>query len=63
LTWESPRDDINHSLIACGVPVTDECADIGEDWGFVEEAVFDPLRDDFLAVFINFDISEASPSK
>jgi len=57
LAWESSSDCINHSLIACGVPVTDECSDIGEDRRSVNEAVFLALSDKFLAVFFDLDIS------
>jgi hypothetical protein len=63
LAWESCADDINHTRIACGVPVTDECADIGEDGRGVETAVFDPLRDDFLAVVVPFDVTDGCPSE
>jgi len=41
----------------------DEVVNVSEDWGFVEEAVLDSLREDFLAVFIEFDISDTVPSQ
>jgi hypothetical protein len=40
----------------------DEVVNVSEDWGFVEEAVFDPLLDDFLTVFFPFDITDSSPA-
>jgi hypothetical protein len=57
LAWKPACDDINQSRIACGVPATGECADIGEDGGAVNESVFLPLPDKPLAVFFDFDIS------
>ena len=31
---------------------------ISEDWGFIKEAVLDSLREDFLAVFVPFDVPD-----
>jgi len=63
LARESCRDDINQALICFGVPLIVEHADIGEDGGFVEDLVLDSLGDNFLAVSIDFDISNSLPSE
>jgi hypothetical protein len=63
LAGESCCNDINQSLIFCGVPFTDECSDIAEDRGVVEYSVFNSLDDNFLAVVFFFDISNVPPSK
>ena len=36
----------------------DEVVNVSEDWGFVEEAVFDSLREDLLTVFVPLDIAD-----
>jgi hypothetical protein len=58
LAWEAPNDDINHALIASGIPLTEECSDITEDWGFVKVSVFDSCFDNTLAIAFPFDISK-----
>jgi hypothetical protein len=63
LAGEARREDVNHALIASGVPVTEECADIAEDRGFFEESVLNPLREDFLAVFIDLHVAYGFPSQ
>jgi hypothetical protein len=41
----------------------DECSDIAKDWGWIQDSVFDSLRDDFLAVVIVFHISHGFPAE
>ncbi|MFA5187091.1 MAG: hypothetical protein WC551_11465 [Patescibacteria group bacterium] len=62
LARESGGNDINHSLIACGVPFTDESPDIAEDGGSIEVAVLDSLNNDPLAIRFKFNISHRPPS-
>jgi len=57
LAWGAGCKDINHSRIACGVPLIDECSDIAEDGGVVEDAVCDSLFDDSLTVCVDLDIA------
>tara|TARA_R110002012_G_scaffold123887_1_gene274560 strand:+ start:642 stop:962 length:321 start_codon:yes stop_codon:yes gene_type:complete len=61
LAGESASDDINHSLIAVGVPLIEECSDIAKYWGVVEDSVVDSLSDNSLAVLIELDISTVLP--
>jgi hypothetical protein len=63
LAGESCGKHINHSRIACGVPFTNECSDIAKDWRVVEDAVLDPLREDFLAVPVPFDVADMPESE
>lgn len=63
MAGESGGNDINHAFIAVGVPVSDELSDIAEDRGAVEDFVFDPLGNDFLAVVIYLYVSDRSPSE
>jgi hypothetical protein len=63
LAGESGCNDINHSRIACGVPVTDECFDIAEDRSVVEDSIFDSGGNDPLAVVIDFDVSNVFESE
>jgi len=63
LTGKSCGNDINHSRIACGVPVTDECFDIAEDRGGGEDSVTDSGGKDSLAVVIPLDIPDGSETK
>ena len=63
LAGESCGNDINHSLILSGVPLTDECSDIAEYWCFGEQSVCDSLLNDFLTVRLILDIPPASKSK
>tara|TARA_R110001583_G_C5599073_1_gene404367 strand:+ start:861 stop:1136 length:276 start_codon:yes stop_codon:yes gene_type:complete len=62
LTGESACNDINHSLIAFGVPFTEECSDIAEYWRVVEDAIVDSLSDNALTVIIELDIPTMLPS-
>ena len=39
-----------------------EVVNVSEDWCFIKEAVFDPLREDFLAVFIEFNVADCVPA-
>jgi hypothetical protein len=41
----------------------DETVNISEDWGFLQEPVFDPLREDFLTVFVKLDIPDRCPTQ
>jgi hypothetical protein len=61
LTGESACNDINHSLIAFGVPFTEECSDIAEYWRVVEDAIVDSGPDDPLTVLTELDISTVFP--
>ena len=63
LAGETGGNDINHSRIACGVPVTDECFDIAEDRGGGEDSVTDSGGKDSLAVVIPLDIPDGSETK
>jgi len=63
LAGKARRDDVNQSLIACGVPVTDEFFDIAEYRGVWQDSVFDSCGNDTLAVVIPFDVSDWVPSK
>jgi len=40
----------------------DEVVNVSEDWGFIEEAVLDSLREDLLTVGFPLDISNSSPA-
>ena len=56
LAGESPCDDINHSLIRCGVPFTNECSDIAKDGSDGQDSIEDALADDSLAVIVVFGV-------
>jgi hypothetical protein len=63
LTGKSGRDNVNQSLICCGVPVTVECSDIAEDWCVGENSIFDPLFDNTLAVVVPLDVPDRLPAE
>ena len=63
LTGKPRGKDINHSRIAFGVPVTDECFDIAEDGGVMQDPVTDSGGKDSLAIIIPFDISDRPESE
>jgi hypothetical protein len=50
LAGESCGKDVNHALIASGVPFAEESAEIAEDGSGVKEPIFDALRDELLDV-------------
>ncbi len=62
LAGKSGADAVNHTLIAFGVPVTNECSDIAEYWSDGEDAVFDSGGEDSLAVVIEFNVTYSSPT-
>jgi len=63
LAGESARHDINQSLICVGVPVTDECSDIAEDWGIVQNPIGNAGRYHPLAVVVYFHVPNMSPTQ
>ena len=56
------RNHVDKALVLFRGTGLDEMVNVSEDWGFVEEAVFDPLREDFLAVFIEFNVADCVPA-
>ena len=63
LAGESSRDNINHAAIASGVASSDEVSNVPEDGGGIQKTVGDSGFEDLLAVGVDFDISERSPSE
>lgn len=57
LTWESARDEMNSSSILSRESSV-KFPNISEDRGVVKDAVPDSGLDDFLTVFIPFDIAD-----
>jgi len=57
LAGESSGNNINQSRICCGVTVADELSNVSEDRGGIQNTVGNSLPDNFLAVFVKFDIS------
>tara|TARA_R110000824_G_scaffold61994_6_gene164444 strand:+ start:556 stop:801 length:246 start_codon:yes stop_codon:yes gene_type:complete len=54
---------VRNSLILVNCTGLDETVNVSKDWCFVEESVFDPLREDFLAVGVVFDIAYRPPAQ
>lgn len=63
LAGKSSRNDVNHSAISLGVPVTYECSDIAEDGRLGEEPVSDSGGEHSLAVVIVFDVADRIPAE
>jgi len=61
LAGKACRNHVNKALVLSSCTGLDELVNVSEDWGFVEEAVLDSLRDDLLTVFFPFDIADSSP--
>ena len=49
---------VDKALVLVSCTGLDEVVNVSKDWGLVEEAVFDALGEDFLAVFVPFDIAD-----
>jgi hypothetical protein len=63
LAGKACRNHIDKSLVLSSCTGLDEDVNVSEDWGFIEEAVLDSLREDFLAVLVPFDISHGLPTE
>jgi hypothetical protein len=63
LTGKTCRNHIDIVLVFFSSTGLDETVNVAKDRGFVEESVFDPLREDLLAVVVEFDITHGSPVK
>jgi len=63
LARESCTDDINQARIACGVPVTEEDAQIAEYRGAVNMPLVHSSPQDALTVFYFFDIADCLPAE
>ena len=63
LAGEASGHDVNQASMSSGVPVTDECADIAVDGGFVKVAVSDAGREDTLGVVVPLDVPDALVSE
>tara|TARA_R100000808_G_scaffold552_2_gene2832 strand:+ start:775 stop:1044 length:270 start_codon:yes stop_codon:yes gene_type:complete len=61
LAGKACRNHIDKPRVFFSGTGLDEVVNVSEDWGFVEETVFDPLLDDFLAVGFPLDIADSSP--
>ena len=62
LAGKACRNHIDIARVFFRCTGLDEVVNVSEDGGFVEEAVFDPLREDLLTVFFPLDISNSSPA-
>jgi hypothetical protein len=58
LAGKACRNHIDIALVFFRCTGLDEVVNVAKDWGFVEEAVFDPLREDLLTVFVPFDVPD-----
>jgi len=58
LAGKACRNHVDKALVLFTCTGLDEVVNVSKDWGFVEEAVLDSLREDFLAVLVPFDVAD-----
>ena len=63
LTGKAARNHVDKALVLFSGTGLDETVNVPEDWGLVEDAVFDPLGEDLLAVVVVFDIADRCPAE
>jgi hypothetical protein len=63
LAGKASRNHVDKALVLFSGTGLDETVNVSKDWGWVEDAVFDPLRKDFLAIVVVFDIAYRCPAK
>jgi hypothetical protein len=63
LAGKACRNHIDIALVFFSCTGLNEVVNVSKDGGFVEDAVFNPLREDFLAVGVVFDIAYRPPAQ
>tara|TARA_Y100000593_G_scaffold71668_1_gene131633 strand:- start:33 stop:380 length:348 start_codon:yes stop_codon:yes gene_type:complete len=64
--WLAGKTCCNHidiALVFFSGTGLEETVNISKDWGFLEEPVFDPLREDFLTELVKLDIPHRCPAQ
>jgi len=62
LAGKACRNHVDKARVFFRCTGLDEVVNVSEDWGFIEEAVLDSLREDFLAVVIEFNVADCVPA-
>jgi len=62
LAGKACRNHVDKARVFFTCTGLDELVNVSKDGGFVEEAVFNPLREDFLAVVIEFNVADCVPA-
>ena len=63
LAGETCRNHIDIALVFFSATGLDEVVNVSEDWGFFEEPVLDPLREDLLAELVKLYIPHCLPAQ